>query len=113
LIYFTFRDDTYVVSSVFTCLMIIGGFAAGIRILLEKGLSRHHISEDQEIPEKYQEILFYQKTEEAKRRRREEPQGRFTHRGARPDPWPRRPVVWPPWPTSAIAPSRISLSPKT
>jgi hypothetical protein len=81
LIYFTFRDDTYVVSSVFTCLMIIGGFAAGVRILLEKGLSRHHISEDQEIPEKYQEIIFYQKTEEARRRSREGPQGRLTHRG--------------------------------
>jgi hypothetical protein len=33
--------------------MIIGGFAAGVRILLEKGSSRHHVSEDQEIPEKY------------------------------------------------------------
>jgi hypothetical protein len=53
LIYFTFRDDTYVVSSIFTCLLIIGGFAAGVRILLEKGLSRHHISKDQEIPENY------------------------------------------------------------
>jgi hypothetical protein len=61
--------------------MIIGGFATGVRILLEKGPPRHHISEDQEIPEKYQEIIFYQNTEEAKRRRREEPQGRLTHRG--------------------------------
>jgi hypothetical protein len=61
--------------------MIIGGFAAGIKILLEKGPSRHHILEDQKILEKYQEIIFYQKTEEAKRRRREEPQGRLTHRG--------------------------------
>jgi hypothetical protein len=60
--------------------MIIGGFAAGVRILLEKGPPRHHISEDQEIPEKYQKIIFYQKTEED-RRRREEPQGRLTHRG--------------------------------
>jgi hypothetical protein len=33
--------------------MIIGGFAAGVRILLEKGPSRHHVSEDQEIPENY------------------------------------------------------------
>jgi hypothetical protein len=33
--------------------MIIGGFAAGARILLEKGLSRHYFSEDQEIPKKY------------------------------------------------------------
>jgi hypothetical protein len=47
LIYFIFRDDTYVVSSVFTCFMIIGELAAGVRILLEKGPSRHHISEDQ------------------------------------------------------------------
>jgi hypothetical protein len=53
LIYFEFRDDTYVVSSVFTYLMIIGGFAARIRILLEKGPPRHHILEDQEILEKY------------------------------------------------------------
>jgi hypothetical protein len=81
LIYFTFRDDTYVVSSVFTCLMIIGGIAAGVRILLEKGLSRHHVSEDQKIPEKYQKIIFCQMTKEARRRRREEPQGRPTHRG--------------------------------
>jgi hypothetical protein len=68
LIYFTFTYDTYVVSSVFTYLMIIGGFAAGVRILLEKGLSRHHILEDQEILEKYQKIIFYQKIEEARRR---------------------------------------------
>jgi hypothetical protein len=86
LIYFTFRDDTYVVSSVFTCLMIIGGFAAGVRILLEKRPSRHHISEDQEIPKKYQKIIFYQKTEEAGRRRQEEQQGRLTTRGRGPTP---------------------------
>jgi hypothetical protein len=69
LIDFTFRDDTYVVSSVFTYLMIIGEFAAGVRILLEKGPSRHHVSEDQEIPEKYQKIILCQKTEEVRRRR--------------------------------------------
>jgi hypothetical protein len=86
LIYYTFRDDTYVVSSVFTCLIIIGGFAAGVRIMLEKGPSRHHISEDQEIPEKYQKIIFHQKTEEAGRRRREEQQGRLTTRGRGPTP---------------------------
>jgi hypothetical protein len=81
LIYFIFRDDTYVISSVFTCLMIIGGFAVRVRILLEKGPSRHHISEDQKILEKCQKIIFYQKTEEARRRSREEPRGRHTHRG--------------------------------
>jgi hypothetical protein len=52
--------------------MIIGGFAARVRILLEKGLSRHHVSDDQEILEKHQKIIFCQKTEEARRRRREE-----------------------------------------
>jgi hypothetical protein len=50
--------------------MIIGGFAAGVRILLHKGISRHHILEDQEIPEKYQKTILYQKTEEARRRSR-------------------------------------------
>jgi hypothetical protein len=49
--------------------MIIGGFIAGVRILLEKGPSRHHVLEDQEISEKYQEIIFRQKTEEARRRK--------------------------------------------
>jgi hypothetical protein len=86
LIYFTFRDDTYGVFSIFTCLIIIGGFAVGVRILLEKGPSRRHILKDQEIPEKYQEIIFYQKTEEAGRRRREEQQGRLTTRGRGPTP---------------------------
>jgi hypothetical protein len=86
LIYFTFRGDTYVVSSIFTCLMIIRGFAARVRILLERGPSRHHVSEDQEILEKYQKIMFCQKTEEARRRRREEPQGGLTHRGCGPTP---------------------------
>jgi hypothetical protein len=52
--------------------MIIGGFATRVRILMEKGPSRHHILEDQKILEKYQKIIFYQKTEEAERRRREE-----------------------------------------
>jgi hypothetical protein len=35
----------------FACLMIIGELAAGVRILLEKGPSRHHISEDQQFQE--------------------------------------------------------------
>jgi hypothetical protein len=52
--------------------MIFGGLAAGVRILLEKGPSRHYVLEDQEISEKYQKIIFRQKTEEARRRRREE-----------------------------------------
>jgi hypothetical protein len=38
--------------------VIIGGFAAGVRILLEKWLSRHHISEDQEIPKNTRKLYF-------------------------------------------------------
>jgi hypothetical protein len=60
--------DTNVVSSAFTCLLIIGGLAAGVRILLEKGPSRHHISEDQQFQENTQKFIFYQKTKVARRR---------------------------------------------
>jgi hypothetical protein len=80
LIYFTFRDDTYVVSSVFYIFHDHWRICCRVRILLEKGLSRHHVSEDQEIPEKYQKIILCQNSEEARRRRQEEPQGRLTHR---------------------------------
>jgi hypothetical protein len=73
LIYFISRDDTYVVSSVFTCLMIIGGFAAGVRILLENNRQDTIFWKIRKIPEKCQKIIFYQKTPEARRRRREEP----------------------------------------
>jgi hypothetical protein len=86
LIYLIFRDDTYVISSVFTCLMIIGGFAAGVRILLEKGPLRHHSLKIRKIPEKYQKIIFYEKTEEAGRRRQEGPQGSLTTRWRGPAP---------------------------
>jgi hypothetical protein len=86
LIYFIFRYNTYVFFSVFACLMIIGGFAAGVRILLEKGPSRHHILKIRKIPEKYEKIIFCQKTEEAGRRRREGPQGSLTIRGRGPAP---------------------------
>jgi hypothetical protein len=58
--------------------MIIGGFAAGVRILLEKGPSRDHILKIRKILEKYEEIIFSQKTQEARRRSREEPGGAHT-----------------------------------
>jgi hypothetical protein len=81
LIYFIFRDDTYVVSSIFTCLMIVGGFAAGVRIVLEKDYQDTIFRKIKKIPEKYQKIIFCRKTPEARRRRREKPGGRLTHRG--------------------------------
>jgi hypothetical protein len=74
LIYYTFRDDTYVVSSIFTCLIIIGGFAAGVRILLEKGPSRHHVSEDQEIPKNTRKLYL------ARRLKKPEGGGKRSHR---------------------------------
>jgi hypothetical protein len=112
LIYFIFRVDTYVIFLVFTCLMIIGGFAARVRILLEKGPSRNHILKIRKIPEKYTEIIFSQKTQEARRRSRDKPGGPHA-RVVRPDPWPRQPCVREPWPTSGLTPSRTSSSPKT
>jgi hypothetical protein len=61
--------------------MIIGGFAAEVRILLEKDRQDTIFRKIRKIPEKYQKIIFYQKTPEARRRSREEPEGSLTHRG--------------------------------
>jgi hypothetical protein len=87
LIYFIFRDNTYVVSSVFTCLMIIGGFAAGVRILLEKGPSRHH--EDQEIPKNPRKLYF------ARRLKEPEGGGERGHRVGSPPGGPAPPLSTP------------------
>jgi Icc-related predicted phosphoesterase len=86
LIYFIFRDDTYVVSFVFACLMIIGELAARVRILLEKGPSRYHISKDQQFQEKIQKFIFYQMTKLAKRRERGKQPGAHTTRWRGPGP---------------------------
>jgi hypothetical protein len=80
LIYFIFRDDTYVVSSVFTYLMIIGEHAAGVRNLVEKGPSRRHISEDQQFWGNTQKFIYYQKTKVARKRKREDQPGGHTTR---------------------------------
>jgi hypothetical protein len=60
--------------------MIIGELAARVRILLEKGPSRHHISKDQQFKTKIQKFIYYQKTKIARRRRQEEQQGGHTTR---------------------------------
>jgi hypothetical protein len=64
--------------------MIIGGVAAGVRILMEKAPSRDHILKIRKISEKYPEIIFSQKTHEARRRSREEPGGSTRQGGASP-----------------------------
>jgi hypothetical protein len=61
--------------------MIIGGFVAGVRIQLEKDRQDTIFQKIRKILEKYQKIIFYQKTLEARRRSREEPEGSLTHRG--------------------------------
>jgi hypothetical protein len=86
LIYFIFRGDTYVVSVVFACLMINGELAAGVRILLKKGPSRHHISEDQQFQENIQKFIYYQKMKVARRRGQKEQQGAHTTRWRGPAP---------------------------
>jgi orotate phosphoribosyltransferase-like protein len=48
--------------------MIIGELTAGVRILLEKGLSSYNISEDQQFSKNTQKFLFSQMTEVARRR---------------------------------------------
>jgi hypothetical protein len=78
LIYFTFRNDTYDVSSVFTCLMIIGGFAAGVRILLEKGPSRHHIRKIKKFQKNTRKLYF------TRRLNKPEGEGERGHRVASP-----------------------------
>jgi hypothetical protein len=62
-------------------LIIVGGFAARFRILLEKDRQDTIFRKIRKIPEKYQKCIFYQKTPEARRRSREEPVGGLTHRG--------------------------------
>jgi hypothetical protein len=60
--------------------MIIGELVVGVRILLEKGPSRHHISEDQQFEGNTQKFIYYQKTKVARRRERKEQQGPHTTR---------------------------------
>jgi hypothetical protein len=66
--------------------MIIGELAARVRILLEKGSSRHHISEDQQFQENTQKFIYYPMTKVARRRERKEQQGAHTTRWCGPAP---------------------------
>jgi hypothetical protein len=66
--------------------MINGELVAGVRILLEKGPSRPHISEDQQFQENTQKFIYYQKLKVAKRGERKEQQGAHTTRWRRPAP---------------------------
>jgi hypothetical protein len=60
--------------------MIIRELTAGVRILLEKGPSRRHISEDQQFQENTQKFIFHRKTEVARRIGRGEPPRAHTTR---------------------------------
>jgi hypothetical protein len=52
--------------------MIIGELVVRVRILLEKGPSRHHISEDQQFQINTQKFILHQKTKVARRTERRE-----------------------------------------
>jgi hypothetical protein len=66
--------------------MIIRELVAGVGILLEKGPSRHHISEDQQFQRNTQKFIYYKKMKVARRRSREEQQGGLTTRWCGPTP---------------------------
>jgi hypothetical protein len=65
------------------------------------------------IPEKYPEIHIISEDESSQKEEAKGAAGWAHHQVAQAHPWPRHPVVRPPWPTTAIAPSRILLSLKT
>jgi hypothetical protein len=48
--------------------MILGGWTAGVWILMEKKAFRCNFAKIRKIPEKYGNILFYLRTKEARRR---------------------------------------------
>jgi hypothetical protein len=75
--------------------------------------SRHHILKIRKIPEKIPENYIFPEDSRSQKEEARGARGQAHTQGARPDPWPCRPVVWPPWPTSSLAPSRTSSSPKT
>jgi hypothetical protein len=69
--------------------------------------------EDREIPKKITKIYILLEDWRGRKEESRGAMGQAHTQGVRPDPWPCRPVVWLPWPTSIIAPSRIWSSPKT
>jgi hypothetical protein len=95
LIYFIFRYDTYVISFVFTCLMIIGGFAAEVRILLERTIKTPYFRRSGKFQKNTRKFYFTKRLWKPEGGG-ERSQGQPHAQGARPDPWPRRPCVRPP-----------------
>jgi hypothetical protein len=66
--------------------MTIGGFAAEVRILLEKGPSRHHILEDQKILAKYPKNHILPEDEGSQKGRAKGAAGGPHHQVARANP---------------------------
>jgi hypothetical protein len=52
-------------------------------------------------------LLIFTEASRSPKRRRRGAMGQPHHQGARPSPWPRHPMVRPPWSTSDAAPSPI------
>jgi hypothetical protein len=81
--------------------MIIGGFDAGVRILLEKGPSRHHILKITKIPEKFQKNT--RKLYFPRRLKKPEGEGERGHRAASPPGDAAQPLAAPPYGESPLA----------
>jgi hypothetical protein len=112
LIYFIFRDDTYGISSVFTCWWSLE------ELLPESGFcwKKDHQGTIFWRSGKFQKnarTLYFTKRLRKPEGGVERSQGQPHAQGAWPGPWPRRPCVRALWPTLALAPSRTSSSPKT
>jgi hypothetical protein len=77
--------------------MIIGGFAARVRILLEKGPSRHHISKIRKILENTRKLYFIRRLKKPER------EGERGHRASSPPGGAAQPLAAPPCGESPLA----------
>jgi hypothetical protein len=68
-----------------------------------------HMKYSQNWMKQKSNIQKFTEASRSPKRRRRGATGRPHHKGARPAPGPRRPVVRPPWPTSDAAPSPIKI----
>jgi hypothetical protein len=113
LIYFIFRGDTYVV---FLCFYMFDDYwrtYCRSEDSARKRTVKTPYFRSSAILGKYPEINISSYDESSQKERARGAARGPHHQVARARPWPCHPVVWPPWPTCAIAPSRIWSSPKT
>ena len=96
----------------FCCFIIIGELIVGVGILLEKGPSRYHISEDQRCPENIVRVPISPEDGGSQKGSQRWGTSGPHHVVARAHPWPRRHRVWEPWPTTS-SPLHVLHPPET